>query len=383
MKLIYAGQGVSASPYTNLLFNCTRNARCQNPFYVPVEAFSDISLYADLTGSPTLVEISVIDVCGPVENTGTAVSTQYVVGTKPDETWYGVFSGLVVTPPVGVTYTRFFFKLSFTIAGIVHVYYSQQYEFPVCEDLTFVQGCYPNEEAGTSAFDCNGIYYGFPNSEDFLGSEYFRYVHSGYVRLGSIIEQKNTMTFTAFNNKRIYKSVFNREWLFEFEIVPTFYKDHLVGIFNRGNVRVQLPGEALFEWKLAESQDISILSTDSKLWRMDMLFDAECKQVFGCKPADCVLPGPPDPCCDPTVTGASVETVNCCSPVVSSATAQLGCERLEIQGGASGATLEWDDCETGTFLSQFVATGEQVSRCGRTGSFNVVGDHTIIFSGEC
>lgn len=281
MKLLYAGVGLGVAPYTDLLFNCTRNQKCERPFYVPVNLFSDISLYADIQGSPTLVLIEVLNVCD-IANVGTAIPGKYVIGTKPDGTWYAVFSDLIVTPPVGVTYTRFFFKITLTIGGQDYVWYSQQYEFPICETLTQVRGCYPNEEVGVDAFDCNGIYYGYPNNEDFLGSGIFHYTHLAYVRLGSIIEQANKMTFTAFNNKKTYKSVFVRESLFESEIVPKFYKDVLIGIYNRGNILVNG-----VEWKLSETQDIRVIDNDSKLWRVDINLDSECKQTFGCKATDC------------------------------------------------------------------------------------------------
>lgn len=290
MKLISAGSALEPQPYTNLLFNCIRNPKCQRPFYVPVNDFSDIVFYTDLPGSPTVTLIEVLNVCD-IDNVGTAVSTTYVAGTKPDLSWYGVFGGLVVTPPVGVTYNRFFFRFTFTVDGNDYVYYSEQFEFPYCEDLMTLKGCYPNEVAGVDAIDCNGIYYGVPTNAEFLGDQYYRYFHWAFLRMASVIEQRNKMTFTAFNNKRIYKTLFNREWLLEHELVPGFFKDVLIGIYNRGNIRINGT-----EWKLAESQDISIVDIDSKLWKLDMILDSECKQVFGCKPADCEFPVPPPPC---------------------------------------------------------------------------------------
>lgn len=284
MKLLYAGQGVSAQSYTALQFNCTRNAKCQREYYVPVQLFSDIVLFADLAGKPDTIEIEVYNVCD-IENIGSAVSSKYVIGKTDSDSWYATLGNLIVTPPVGVTYNRFFFKVTFTIAGTEHVYYSQQYEFPLCDPLTFVRGCYPNEEVGSSATDCNGIYYGFPTNEDFLGDNNYRYIHSAYVRFGTVIEQTNKLSFTAFNKKKTYKAILNREWLFEYEILPTFYKDVILAIANRGNMQV-----AGVEYLLSESQDIKIIDNDSKLWKMDLLFTGECKQYFGCKPSDCVLP---------------------------------------------------------------------------------------------
>lgn len=286
MKLLSAGQGVSAKSYTQLQFNCTRNKQCQRLFYVPVNQFSDIGFFTDLPGKPDTYQIEVYNVCD-IANIGSAISGEYVIGTKPDGTWYGTFGSLIVTPPMGVIYDKFFFKLSFTIGALTYVYYSEQYEFPWCANLTPLRGCYPNEAIGVDAFDCNGIYYGFPNNEDFLGSDNYRYIHTAFVRLGSIIEQKNSFNFTAFNSKKVYKSEFIRQWLFESDIVPTFFKDVLIGIYNRGNV--QINGA---EWKLADQQEVNMIDTDSKLWRLDIMLDSLCKQSYGCSPADCVLPTP-------------------------------------------------------------------------------------------
>lgn len=285
MKLIYAGEGMAAKSYTELLFNCTRNQKCQKPFYVPIQQFSDLSFFADLAGEPELIEIEVLNVCD-IDNIGAAVSNTYVAGTTPEGSWYGVFSDLIVTPPMGVTYNKFFFRFSITISGSVHVFYSEQFEFPICETLKLIKGCYPNEAVGANAFDCNGIYYGFPNNpEEALGTVNFRYFHKAFLRMASVIEQSNKMTFTAFNSKKTYKSVFNREHLLEFELVPTFYKDTLIGIFNRGNI--EFDGS---KWRLSDEQSFSITDRDSKLWILDVLLAEECKQTFGCGEDDCVLP---------------------------------------------------------------------------------------------
>jgi hypothetical protein len=278
MKMIYAGNSIVPIPYQQLLFNCTRNQKCEREFFVPVQNFSDIMLYVELPGKPDLIDIEVLDVCDDMASLN-ATTTAYSVGQKPDGAWYGVFGALVLPPN---DLRRFVVVMNFLVDGVIYYYYSQQYEFPFCNDLKFIRGCYPEEPIGADAEDCNGIYYGFPTNEDFLGLSSFRYIHSAFVRMGSVIEQNNRMQFTAFNSRKTYKTVFNREWLFEFELVPTFYKDHLVGIFNRGNVEV-----AGTVYKLAETQDISITDVDSKLWRMDMIFDSECKQNFGCASGLC------------------------------------------------------------------------------------------------
>lgn len=346
MKMIYAGQDGSTKTFDQLLFNCTRNQKCQKPFYVPVNQFSDIVLYADLPGVPEDMTFEVMNVC-EIGNVGSFVPFDYVIGQRDDLGYYGVFGGFIVTPPVGVTYQRFFFKITVTIGVNVYTWFSEQYEFPVCETLTELKGCYPNEREGVAAYDCNGLYYGYPTvDETQLGNPNYKYIHKGFVRMGEIIEQRNRMQFTAFNSQRIFRNEFTREWLFEFELVPTFYKDHLIAIFNRGNVQVDGT-----EWKLADTQDISMIDTDSKLWRMDMTFDKLCKQVFGCAPADCEFRIPEvDPCCDPSDISAISEPVAPC---------EAGCGRYRATAGPdSAATFMWVDCAGDNQITGIAATEE-------------------------
>lgn len=321
MKMIYAGTEEALIPYANLLFNCNRNKYCQREFYIPVQNFSDLVLYLDFPGEPETIDIQIIDVCDP-ESVFTATSSLYVAGTKPDGSWYGVFGSLTVEPN---TLKRFFIKISVLVAGVTYIYYSQQIEIPVCDPLMLLQSCYPLKEIGVDTDDCNGIYYGQPNNpDDALGSITYRYVHTAFVRMGSVTEQKNRMTFTAFNSKKTYKSVLTRESLLEFELVPTFYKDQLLGIFNRGNIEV-----AGVKWKLAESQDISMIDKDSKLWRMDILLDEECRQPFGCASLDCLN------------FDVSVESVECDQEYSGDLTALIA--QLSACPGAVFELLTWNN----------------------------------------
>jgi hypothetical protein len=281
MKLLYAGAGVSEKPFSQLLYNCTRNKQCQREYFVPFKQYPDIFFFVSLPGKPSLIETTVLNVCD-IDNPGSAVWNKYVVGQDASGNWYGVFSNPTVTPPDDVIFKCIFFKLSFTISGVVHVYYSQQMCFPDCGTLLSLKACYPDIPEGANGSDCNGVYYGFPNNLDVLGNASFRYYHWAYVRQGNVIEAKNKFTFNAFNSKKTYKSIFSREYLLEFELVPTFQKDVLIGIFNRGNITAEGT-----EYKLAESQEVSMIDTDSRLWKMDMTLDSECKQTFGCSQTTC------------------------------------------------------------------------------------------------
>lgn len=322
MKLIYAGILGTELPYTSLLFNCTRNQNCQAPFYVPVKQFSDIVFYADLPVLPESIQVEVLNVCD-IDNVGSAVFTNYVAG-KNKKGWYGVFGTPVVTPPEGVTYNCFFFKVKIVVGETTYVYYSEQMCFPVCETLVSLKGCYPNTEPLTDSFDCNGIYYGLADpDEEFLGTVNYRYFHWAYLRMASVIEQKNKLSFTVFNSKKAYKNIFSRESMLEFEFVPTFFKNVLMGIFNRGNIKIDN-----VEWRLSEEQEFSITDNDTKLWQLDVALAEQCKQYFGCGEDDCVLPAVPCllPSSMPEFSHHSVD-VN---------------EHGFLTGGVSGFFIEWE-----------------------------------------
>lgn len=306
MKLYYGGLvvGEGNPRIDDFQFNCTRNRSCQKAFYVPVNSIGDITFYADLPfGKPDTITINLIDGCTGETYTG-LVSSKYIVGKKPDLSWYGIF-GHFVAPEGFSGSTCFHFELIFTVGEVSYIFFSEQFCQEVCGDLMFLQGCYPNEPLGTDATDCNGIYYGFAQTDDFLGNYNYRYFHWAYVRLGSIIEQKNKFAFSIFNSKWTYKNDFTREYLLEFEPVPTFYKNVIIGIYNRGNIKVNGTN-----YLLSAEQELNILDEDSKIWHCDALLTEECLQYFGCGQDDCELP---DLCCDPTNVTASVDV--CCDPV--------------------------------------------------------------------
>jgi hypothetical protein len=304
MKLINAGLSGANTVYTQHLFNCTRNPKCERPFYVPISAWSDLMVYVDLPGKPETIEgvAEVLNICeevlggdfnddfnddfdiGNSVSSNTIVFNRYIVGQKPDGSWYGVFGNPMVTGGEGIR--CFFLTLRFIIGGLEYTYFSEQICFEnSCKELKRLESCYPNEPAGAEAEDPNGIYYGYPNNVDILGDETYRYLHWGYVRDASVTEQNNRLNFTAFNSKKTYKGTVDREHLLEFELVPTFYKNHILGIIARGDITIDDTA-----WRLATDQEIRIIDTDSKLWRMDILLAEQHKQTFGCG-GECTLQG--------------------------------------------------------------------------------------------
>jgi hypothetical protein len=309
MKLIFAGiSGSETLDASNYLFNCLRNKSCQRKYYVPLRSISDVSFYVDLPGKPDLIQSDILDICNLtcfetpggdfsddfnedfdiggencIESVIPVLWGKYVVGQKPDLNWYGVFGQPNQTT---INFDCFYFRYIFTVGGVDYIYYSEQFCIEKCDPLINMKGCYPNEPVGSDAFDCNGIYYGFHSGPSVsLGQNNFRYFHWANVRKGSIIDKDVKLTLNYFNNRRNYKSVLTREKLLEFELVPSFYKDSILAIFTRGNIKLNDS-----DYRLSAEQTWSILDTDSKLWQLDTnLFD-ECKQYFGCRVADCLPP---------------------------------------------------------------------------------------------
>lgn len=310
MKMINAGPvGPVSSNFGNYLFNCTRNKQCQRPYFIPAKSLSELVFYADLPGKPLTYQASIMDLCTPNCEGGTPgdfnfdynydfligegclptgtdfVFNSYVAGKKPDGTWYGVFGA----PSDVATPSFFFVRIVVNVDGVEYIFYSEMFEKDTCDTLTLVRGCYPNEPAGASATDCNGIYYGFPTNNDPLGSPNFRYIHSAYVRKASVIDADEKLTISLFNSRRPYKTTVTHGKVFEFELVPPFYKDHLLSIFARGVIQITQDGKTI-EYKLQEEQTWSVLSRENKLWALDVLLGDVCKQIFGCSPSDCELP---------------------------------------------------------------------------------------------
>jgi hypothetical protein len=299
MKLIFAGpSSVQTLNYANYVYNCTRNAKCQKRYDVPIRNWSDVVLYADLQfGEPETYEIEILDACSA--SVYAVVSTDYIIGQKPDLSYYGVFGNMVPVFALGESVRCFILRFTFTKASVEYIYYTEQFCFEQCDGLMYMQGCYPNEPRGSEAEDCNGIYYGLHSGPTApLGTPNYRYFHWAYVRLGNIIEQKKKLSFTAFNNKTIYSTKQTAEYLLQFERVPTFYQRVISGVIGIGNIKVDGVG-----WKLADEQEFQIADLDSQFWNMDILLDEQCDMAFGCGPRDCELPD--ISCCTPEVTLAT------------------------------------------------------------------------------
>lgn len=315
MKLIYSPEGTP----DNYLFNCTRNSACQDPYFIPVPSFGGLmQFYTDLFGSLNAIGITAVMCTG--EEVPVIAQTS-ISGTKPDGTYYVVLGDLLADRDI-LPGECFYLRFEADTTDGTAFYFSQYFCVENCKVVNTLRGCYPNEPIGYEAFDCNGIYYGFPNDTEDMS---YRYFHWAFVREGQIIEQKKTLAISLFNSRKAYKSTLQREKVFEFELVPTFYSDVLIAVFGRGNIEIDGTG-----YLVAEQNEFSISDKDSKLWPMDVLLGQECKLYFGCGQSDCELPEPsPDECCSPTDPEATIESTEgeeaqCCSPDVDEVSLEVG-----------------------------------------------------------
>lgn len=286
MKMMYAG--LSSNPEAiaeNFLFNCIKN-KCQKKFLVPINDLSDVMLFVSLPGPLTVFSFDIIgcDATGmPVDEV--SISCNYSIGSDGNGNYFGIFTGFTTMSDL----KTFYIKLTATYSGSDYIYFTQQYEVSSCEQLMLLEACYPlpeSEIATIALYDCNGIYYG--PAVGGIGNPDLKYVHKAYARQGVIYESANKMSFTMFNSTKGYKNQFTRQWNFECESLPAFYKDVLAGIFNRGTVSFNN-----VEYTLAESQELAPLDSSNQLWPIDIKLQSICNNYFGCGVEDCNIPAMP------------------------------------------------------------------------------------------
>lgn len=281
MKMIYAGLVGANSVAENWLYNCTRNTSCQRAYYIPITSFDDFILYFDFPGKPTAYTINIKSCTGDTIDT-TGLICNFVIAQKPDNSWYGVFTQFDSSTFPALT--KFYVDAVFIIGGNEYQYFSNQFEFDPCAAITKIESCYNDSEIGSDAVDCNNVYYGFHSGSDLpIGNIALRYYHHAYVRYAEVIETSNKIQLTLFNNLTTYKNFFTREYIFQCELVPGFYKDVLIGVFNRGTVGIDG-----IEYNLADAQEISITNDSLKFWKVDIKLTSLCKQYFSCAVTTCV-----------------------------------------------------------------------------------------------
>lgn len=291
--MIQTPSAVAASQYTSFTHNCTRNRACERAFTVPIPGVPYLQLYIDFgTAKPITADFELIDHC--TGNMEQIFSSNFVVGQTPEGTWYGVFK-YFNTPTIDAkTFVVWLSSIVDTGSELVErTFFSEMYSMEDCEPLMKVKACQP-ENASVTGFDINGLYYGFPQNEDFLGYASVRYFHIAYVRWGKVREFSNRATFVS-TLTRTMRSEVEKIHQLETELVPKFYKDVLLAIYARGVISVN-DGQKYVVNELA----IDPINDDDLTWKPFVNLKETFKLYFGCDESEC------EECCSPIILSATV-----------------------------------------------------------------------------
>lgn len=286
---------VAAHQYTAYVHNCIRNASCELSFLAPLPGLPYLQLYVPFGSErPTTQEFVLVDLC--TGNQQPIVSSNYIIGQDPEGNWYGVFKNFNTSADV-TSFVIWFSSIVFTGAAYVErTFFSEALIIEPCLPLTKIKACHP-EQATTTGFDINGVYYGLPVDEDeAMGNPGVRYFHIAYVRLGKVRELSNKATFKS-SIYRNFRTTVEKIHQLETELVPKWYKDELLAIYARGAISVN-DGPTFLVSDLA----IEPINEDDLTWKPFAQLKETFRLYFGCDESECIE------CCSPVVIigGSSV-----------------------------------------------------------------------------
>lgn len=293
MRLTKTATAAASAAFATYVHNCQRNAQCELPFTAPVPGLPYLELYVDFGAfQPLFVELRLQDVCD-VGHSEQVFPSNYVVGQTPEGGWYGVFKYLnePLTPV-----SDFVIWMNATVvtpAGLVdQTFFSEMLTVETCQPIMKVKSCHP-EGATTTGFDVNGLYYGLPVGDTFLGMDAVRYFHIVYVRRGKARELPPKATFTASLFKN-FRTIVEKNWSLECEIVPRWFKDELLAVHSRG--AVQLDEGATY---LVTDLAYEALNDDDLMWKAFAQLKETTRLYYGCDDGVC------NDCCSPVILSAS------------------------------------------------------------------------------
>lgn len=291
--MIQTPTAAAITSYTSYVHNCLRNAKCEPSWLAPLPGVPYLQLYVDYGSTkPVTVEFELRDVCA--DATEQIFPSNYIVGQTPEGNWYGVFK-YFNTPMASVT-SFVVWHSALVQSGEILVektYFSQMLVVEPCLPLTKVKSCHP-EGATDTGFDVNGLYYGLPVNEDFLGLDGIRYFHIAYVRLGKVREMSNKATFKS-SLVANFRTTIEKIWQLETELVPQWYKDVLLAIYSRGAISVN-DGPAM----LVSDLNFEAINDDDVTWKPFAQLKQTFRLYYGCDASECIE------CCSPIVLSASV-----------------------------------------------------------------------------
>jgi hypothetical protein len=279
--------------YPAYVHNCTRNAQCEPPWLAPLPGVPYLQFYVAYgANKPNTSEFWIRSLCA--ESSEQIFPSNYVVGKDSDGNWYGVYK-YFNSPLTPVT--------SFVVwhSALVEVglglqektFFSEALVVEPCLPLTKVKACQP-EGAKVTGYDVNGLYYGLPTNLDYLGLAGVRYFHIAYVRIAKVRELTNKGTFTASLISN-FRTVIEKIWQLETELVPQWYKDVLLAIYARGAIQVN----DAKTW-LVSDLNFEALNDDDLMWKPYPQLKETMRLYFGCDESVC------NECCSPIVISAFV-----------------------------------------------------------------------------
>lgn len=293
--MISTPTAVAANQYSAYVHNCLRNPACEPSYSAPLPGVPYLQLYVDFGSyKPLTADFELIDIC----NAGLEqiFPSNFVVGQDPDGNWYGVFKNFN-TPAANVTaFVVWLSAIVTTPSGFQEkTFFSEWLSIEPCGPIMKIKACQP-EQATTTGFDVNGLYYGLPQNVNYLGIGAVRYFHIAYVRLGKLREQSNKATFKS-SLTRNFRTQFERIHILDTELVPKWYKDVLLAIYLRGAISVD-DGPTYLVYDLV----IDPINDDDLRWRPAVQVKETIKLYFGCDDSACVE------CCAPTILSATNTT---------------------------------------------------------------------------
>lgn len=290
MKLLGPyGAAMFPEDYPRVIKNCNLSP-CEVPYRAPLPELAYMQFFVDFgTVQPILIQITAIDTCGGLAEEQ-LFTQDYVVGQDAEGRWYGVYRFFFETVhdfTCFVVHVRTVFQ-----DGSERVWYSQEFCIEVCQTLTKVKACMP-EQATATGYDVNGVYYGLPQGMTTLGIPLVRYFNFVFVREAKTRELSNKITFSnnLLSNKT-FRSQVDKIFQFEFELVPQWYKDLLLAIYARGTIEIN--GQI---WNVTELAFEGINEDDLR-WKAFAQLTQVVRQFFGCDTSECIE------CCTPQVLDA-------------------------------------------------------------------------------
>lgn len=290
--MIATPAAVPALNYPTYVHNCQRLQTCEPSYSAPLPGVPYLQLYVDFGSTkPSSVEFHLVNPC-LANATEQIFPSNYVAGQTPEGNWYGVFKyfNSPLTPV-----TTFVVWLSAMTTGGEKTYFSEMLVVEPCLPLTKIKSCQP-AGATTVGFDINGLYYGVPVNVDYLGIAEIRYFHIAYVRQGKVRELSNKGTFKSSLYAN-FRTTIEKIHQLETELVPKWYKNVLLAIYSRGAIQVN-DGQI---WLVSELAFESI-NDDDLTWKPFVQLRETFRLFYGCDDSECVE------CCSPIVLSATVVT---------------------------------------------------------------------------